>query len=121
VSEAEEDVEERWVIVETTKGIGQIFSYRGRMKTEDLRAWQRGELKGALTLRHTYWLEEDPQGGVGSFVVGRRGDFKNGTGVTHVAAGTVAVIMELRAPDPGVVDTDSGQVFQLGPVRDSKT
>ncbi len=103
-----------WVILECHKGVGQIFTYRGQISREDLDAWERGELIGAVKLKSTYWFEEDRSGRAFAAVVGKQSGFRNGTGVLYVKADTVVVIMEMRAPDPGVLDDEPAQVVQLG-------
>ena len=105
-----------WVVVETHKGVGAVFSYRGMTTRDELDAWVQGELSGALTLRSAYWLDED-NGRLMPVVVGRHGEFRNGTGILHLAADTIVIVMELRAPDAGILDDKPGQVFQLGAVR----
>ena len=50
-------------------------------------------------------------------VVGRHTSFRHGTGVLHLAADTVVVVMELRTPDPGVLEGEAAQVLRLGAVR----
>ena len=110
--------EETWVIVETHKGVGQVFSYRGIVGREHLDAWRRGELRGALTLESAYWIEEDPDTGRNvPVVVGRHPGFRNGTGTLHLAVETVMVVMELRSPDPGVLEGTDAQVLRIGAVR----
>ncbi len=110
--------EETWVIVETHKGVGQVFSYRGTLRRDELDAWARGELRGALTLRNAYWIEEDPETGRNApVVVGRHPSFRNGTGILHLPVDTVMVVMELRAPDPGVLEGADAQVLRIGAVR----
>ncbi|MEM9069301.1 MAG: hypothetical protein AAGE52_12380 [Myxococcota bacterium] len=112
------DEEDRvWVIVETTKAVGQIFSYRGTVSREDLDAWSRGHLQGALTLNQAYWLDEDDAGRLMPIVIGRHGGFRNGTGVLHLAIATVVVVMELRSPDVGVLEGEKAQVLRIGAVR----
>ena len=70
-----------WVIVETHKNIGQLFSYRGVLSREELEAWSAGTLKGALTLRRVYWIDEDLESGRRTpIVVGRHEAFRNGNG-----------------------------------------
>lgn len=114
--------EEVWLSVESHKGIGGMYTYCGKASREDLDRWRRGELHGALTLRSTYWVEEDVDTGRRSpVVVGRHPSFRNGTGVVHLAASTIVLVMELRHPDLGVVDTESGQVVRLGAVREPRT
>ncbi|MBX3251773.1 MAG: hypothetical protein KF901_31635 [Myxococcales bacterium] len=117
-----EDGEETWALVETHKGIGGIYTYTGRVLRADLEAWRRGELRGALTLRSAYWIEEDADTGRRApVVVGRHPSFRNGNGVMHIAAPTVILVMELRAPDPGVLDTESGgRVVRLGAIREPR-
>ena len=111
-------MDETWVIVETHKGVGQVFSYRGTIRREHLDAWCRGELRGALTLQNAYWVEEDPDTGRSvAVVVGRHPSFRNGTGTLHLAVDTVMVVMELRAADPGVLDGTDAQVLRIGAVR----
>ncbi|MBO6933573.1 MAG: hypothetical protein JJ863_01315 [Deltaproteobacteria bacterium] len=105
-----------WVVVETHKGVGAVFSYRGLTSRDELDAWVQGELAGALTLRSAYWLDED-NGRLMPVVVGRHGEFRNGTGTLHLAADTIVIVMELRAPDAGILEEKPGQVFQLGAVR----
>jgi len=112
------DEERVWVIAECTKGVGQIFSYRGTVERSALDSWARGELRGALTLTQAYWLDEDPDTGrLSPVVVGRHASFRNGTGVLHLAVDTVVVVMELRSPDPGVLEGEGAQVLRLGAVR----
>ncbi|MAQ18942.1 MAG: hypothetical protein CMN30_29615 [Sandaracinus sp.] len=105
-----------WVVVETHKGVGAVFSYRGKVTRGEVDAWVAGELRGAISLRSAYWLDED-NGRLVPVVVGRHGEFRNGTGILHLAADTIVIMMELRAPDAGVLDDLPGQVFQLGAVR----
>lgn len=110
--------EETWVIVETHKGVGQVFSYRGIVQRAHLEAWCRGELRGAFTIESAYWVEEDPDTGRNvPVVVGRHPSFRNGTGTLHLAVDTVMVVMELRSPDPGVLDGADAQVLRIGAVR----
>lgn len=98
--------DEVWVVVETHKGVGEMFSYRGRTTRAAFDAWRNGTLTGSLPLADAYWMEQ--RGGqVVPYVVGRRGDYKNATGTIHVLASTVMVIMELDGPDAGVTDDDS--------------
>lgn len=113
------DTDERvWVIAECTKGVGQIFSYRGTVSRAALDAWTRGELQGAFTLHQAYWLDEDLETGrLVPVVVGRHASFRNGTGVLHLAADTIVVVMELRSPDPGVLEAEDAQVLRIGAVR----
>ena len=116
----DENAEEVWVVVETHKGVGAVFSYRGRVRRADLDAWADGELAGALTLRSAYWLDED-NGRLVPVVVGRHGEFRNGTGILHLAADTIVIVMELRSPDTGVLEDSPGRVFQLEAVRPPTT
>ncbi len=113
------DADERvWVIAECTKGVGQIFSYRGTVSRATLDAWALGELRGAFTLHRAYWLDEDLETGrLVPVVVGRHTNFRNGTGVLHLAADTVVVVMELRSPDAGVLEGEDAQVLRIGAVR----
>ena len=108
-----------WVVVETHKGVGAVFSYRGKVTRDELDAWVAGELSGAISLRSAYWLDED-NGRLIPVVVGRHGEFRNGTGILHLAADTIVIVMELRAPDPGVLEELPGRVFQLGAIRNSQ-
>ncbi len=112
----EENADDVWVVVETHKGVGAVFSYRGKTRRADLDAWVAGELQGALTLRSAYWLDED-NGRLVPVVVGRHGEFRNGTGTLHLLASTIVIMMELRAPDPGLLEDSPGRVFQLEAVR----
>lgn len=96
-----------WVVVETHKGVGEMFSYRGRTTAEAFAAWKSGTLNGSLPLSDAYWMEQRPGGQIVPYVVGRRGDYKNATGTIHVLASTIMVLMELDGPDPGVTDDDS--------------
>ena len=104
---AEEDEAHTWAVVETHKGIEDVFSYRGRLKNEQLEAWKKGELKGALTLEHAYWLEQR-HNQVVPYVIGQRGDYRNARGVLHVDASTVSIIIELEGADPGVLEPQPG-------------
>ncbi len=116
-SNRDENASRVWVIVETTKGVGQIFSYRGTVDRRALEAWTTGTLEGALTLEEAYWLEEDASGRAQPIVVGRHPGFRNGTGVLHLHVATVMVVMELRSPDPGVLAGENAQVLSIGAVR----
>ena len=114
----DEDDDGVWAIVETHKNVGAIFTYRGKIRRSDLEAWREGTLGGALTLRQAYWVDEDPDTGrVTPIVVGRHTSFRHGTGVLHLAADTVVVVMEIRTPDPGVLEGEAAQVLRLGAVR----
>lgn len=98
--------EDVWVVVETHKGVGEMFSYRGRTTRDAFESWKAGTLEGTLPLSDAYWMEQ--RGGqIVPYVVGRRGDYKNATGTIHVLASTVMVIMELDAPDAGVTDDEN--------------
>lgn len=98
--------DEVWVVVETHKGVGEMFSYRGRTTVAAFEAWKAGTLGGTLPLSDAYWMEQ--RGGqIVPYVVGRRGDYKNATGTIHVLASTIMVMMELDGPDAGVTDDDS--------------
>ncbi|MEO0326579.1 MAG: hypothetical protein AAF447_26770 [Myxococcota bacterium] len=111
-----------WVVVETHKGIREVFSYRGRAAARDVEAWRRGELRGALRLAQCYWIEPDADSGkLAPVVIGRTTteEFRMATGTLHLAAETIVVIMELRGPDPGV-EGEAAPVYQLGSVRDPK-
>ena len=111
-----------WVVVETHKGIREVFSYRGRAAAADVEAWRRGELRGALRLEQCYWIEPDTDSGkLTPVVIGRTTseEFRMATGTLHLSAETIVVIMELRGPDPGV-EGEAAPVYQLGSVRDSK-
>ncbi|MEM1416846.1 MAG: hypothetical protein AAGH15_18255 [Myxococcota bacterium] len=123
MSEAESgDDGARWVVVETHKGIREVFSYRGRAASADVEAWRRGELHGALRLEQCYWIEPDPDTGkLTPVVIGRTAseEFRMANGTLHLAADTIVVIMELRGPDPGV-EGEAAPVYQLGSVRESK-
>lgn len=110
------DDEWTWAVVETHKGVQDVFSYRGRLARADLEAWRKGELQGALTIRDLYWLESEG-GKIVPHVVGRRGEFRNATGTLHVAASTIVVVMELRAPEAGVMEEEPGPVLRLAPSR----
>lgn len=112
----DENADDVWVVVETHKGVGAVFSYRGKVTRAELDAWVDGQLQGALSLRSAYWLDED-NGRLVPVVVGRHGEFRNGTGTLHLLASTIVIMMELRAPDAGVIDESSGRVFQLEAVR----
>lgn len=99
--------DEVWVVVETHKGVGEMFSYRGRTTVAAFEAWKAGTLGGTVPLADAYWMEQRPGGQIVPYVVGRRGDYKNATGTIHVLASTVMVMMELDGPDAGVTDDDS--------------
>lgn len=115
------DDDEIWLTVESHKGVAAMYTYCGRASRQSLELWRRGELRGALTLKSTYWVEEDVDTGKRSaVVVGRHPSFRHGTGVVHLAVDTIVLIMELRHPDAGVIDVESGQVVRLGAVRDSR-
>lgn len=99
--------DEIWVVVETHKGVGEMFSYRGRTTVAAFEGWKDGTLSGTVPLADAYWMEQRPGGQIVPYVVGRRGDYKNATGTIHVLASTVMVMMELDGPDAGVTDDDS--------------
>jgi hypothetical protein len=119
MSDASDDDDAIWLTVESHKGIGGMYTYCGRGSRQALERWRRGELRGALTLEHTYWIEEDVDTGRRSpVVVGRHPSFRHGTGVVHLSAATIVLIMELRHPEPGVLDPEGGRVVHLGAIRD---
>lgn len=105
-----------WVVIETHKGVGAIYSYRGKLTRGEIDAWVAGELQGAISLRSAYWVNEE-NGRRVPVVIGRHGGSRNGTGILHIAADTIVIVMELRAPDAGVLDDLPGQVVQLDAVR----
>jgi len=116
----DENADDVWVVVETHKGVGAVFSYRGKTTRKELDDWVAGELEGAISLRSAYWLDED-NGRLVPVVVGRHGEFRNGTGTLHLLAETIVIMMELRAPDAGVIEESPGRVFQLEAVRPPTT
>ncbi|MCB9614146.1 MAG: hypothetical protein H6721_31375 [Sandaracinus sp.] len=113
--------DEVWLTVESHKGIGGMYTYCGLGSRDELDRWRRGELRGALTLKRTYWVEEDTETGRRMpIVVGRHTSFRHGTGTVYLAAETIVLVMEMHHPDPGVLDGEEAQVVRLGAVRESR-
>ena len=109
-----------WVVIETHKGVGEVFSYRGRVDRERFELWKEGELNGVLSLHDAYWLEHRGDRLV-PYVVGRSGDYRNARGVIHIEVSTIVIAMELEGADPGVLDEAPGApVLTLARKPDSK-
>lgn len=95
------DGEDTWVEVEVLKG-SLVSVYRGRMATEDLERWRKGELggpagKGAVALNDTYWSYDEGDGNEGWVVVGATpGPYASAKGTTLIRSDLILVIVTLR-------------------------
>ncbi len=46
-----------WVEVQTTRGINELFFYRGLLDVEEFNGWVTGRLtKNCIKLERTYWI-----------------------------------------------------------------